>query len=72
MSKKNINSTSALSEEVKNKSGETALRTEPNQLLSDSVPDIISGKRLLNDCLYPGGGLEEFLGGDVPLRPWNP
>ena len=52
MSKKNINTTSALSEEVKNKSGETALRTEPNQLLSDSVPDIISGKRLLNDCLY--------------------
>ena len=45
MSKKNINTTSALSEEVKNKSGETALRTEPNQLLSDSVPDIISGKR---------------------------
>ena len=37
---------------VKNKSGETALRSEPNQLLSHSVPGIISGKRLLNDCLY--------------------
>ena len=47
MSKKNINTTSALSEEVKNKSGETALRTEPNQLLSDSVPDIISGKKVI-------------------------
>ena len=40
MSKKDINTTSALSVEVKNKSGETALRTEPNQLLSDSVTDI--------------------------------
>ena len=51
MSKKNINTTSALSDEVKNKSGGAALRTEPNQLLSDSVPDIISDKRI-NDSFY--------------------
>ena len=51
MSKKNINTMSALSEEVKNKSGGTSLRNEPNQLLSDSVPDIISGRRI-TDSLY--------------------
>ena len=32
----------------------------------------ITGAQLL-DCLIPGGGgLKEFLGGDLPLGPWNP